>query len=119
MFLRRNRRSHRGSTHEYWSLMRTVRAAKGPRHESWKWAGLRSVICVRRETMRQRHSAETPAVETRYYLSSLKGSDAGLGRLTRNHWSVEPECSGDRQPQAARRVSESKPVSSPAGCHLP
>lgn len=33
MFLRRNRRSHQGSTYEYWSLMRTVRTAKGPRHE--------------------------------------------------------------------------------------
>lgn len=33
MFLRRNRRSYLGSTYEYWSLMRTVRTAKGPRHE--------------------------------------------------------------------------------------
>lgn len=33
MFLRRNRRSHLGATYEYWSLMRTVRTAKGPRHE--------------------------------------------------------------------------------------
>lgn len=33
MFLRRNRRSHLGSSYEYWSLMRTVRTAKGPRHE--------------------------------------------------------------------------------------
>lgn len=33
MFLRRNRRSHLGTTYEYWSLMRTVRTAKGPRHE--------------------------------------------------------------------------------------
>jgi transposase len=33
MFLRRNRRTHRGETYEYWSLMRTVRTAKGPRHE--------------------------------------------------------------------------------------
>jgi transposase len=33
MFLRRNRRSHKGETYEYWSLMRTVRTAKGPRHE--------------------------------------------------------------------------------------
>ena len=33
MFLRRNRRKHHGECYEYWSLMRTVRTAKGPRHE--------------------------------------------------------------------------------------
>jgi len=33
MFLRRNRRTHKGETYEYWSLMRTVRTAKGPRHQ--------------------------------------------------------------------------------------
>jgi hypothetical protein len=33
MFLRRNRRIRNGETYEYWSLMRTVRTAKGPRHE--------------------------------------------------------------------------------------
>ena len=33
MFLRRNRRRYKGETYEYWSLMRTVRTAKGPRHE--------------------------------------------------------------------------------------
>jgi len=33
LFLRRNRRTHKGETYEYWSLMRTVRTAKGPRHE--------------------------------------------------------------------------------------
>jgi len=33
MFLRRNRRSHKGETYEYWSLLRTVRTASGPRHE--------------------------------------------------------------------------------------
>lgn len=33
MFLRRNRRRHHGECYEYWSLMRTVRTAKGPRHE--------------------------------------------------------------------------------------
>ena len=60
--------------------------------KSWKWAGLQSVICVRRETMRQRHAAEEPTVETHYYLSSLKVSAAELGRLIRNHWSVENQC---------------------------
>ena len=33
MFLRRNRRLRNGETYEYWSLMRTVRTANGPRHE--------------------------------------------------------------------------------------
>ncbi len=44
-----------------------------------KWAGLQSVICVRRETMRQRHSTEVPAVEMHYSLSSSKASAAELG----------------------------------------
>ena len=60
--------------------------------KSWKWAGLQSVICVRRETMRQRHGEEAPCVEMHYYLSSLKVSAAELGRLIRNHWSVENQC---------------------------
>jgi predicted transposase YbfD/YdcC len=60
--------------------------------KSWKWAGLQSVICVRRETMRQRHSADAPCVEMHYYLSSLNASAAELGRLIRNHWSVENQC---------------------------
>ena len=33
MFLRRNRRRYKGESYEYWSLLRTVRTAKGPRHE--------------------------------------------------------------------------------------
>lgn len=60
--------------------------------KSWQWEGLQSVICVRRETMRQRHGGETPCVERHYYLSSLKASAAELGRLIRNHWSVENQC---------------------------
>ncbi|MBL9177670.1 MAG: ISAs1 family transposase [Verrucomicrobiaceae bacterium] len=60
--------------------------------KSWKWAGLQSLICVRRESMRQRHSGEAPAVEMHYYLSSSSASAAELGRLIRNHWSVENQC---------------------------
>ena len=60
--------------------------------KSWRWAGLQSIICVRRETMRQRHAAEKPAVEMHYYLSSSTASAAELGRLIRNHWSVENQC---------------------------
>jgi len=33
MFLRRNRRTVEGQTYEYWTLVRTVRTAKGPRQE--------------------------------------------------------------------------------------
>ncbi|MBK8092698.1 MAG: hypothetical protein IPK32_12130 [Verrucomicrobiaceae bacterium] len=81
--------------------------------KSWKWTGLQSVICVRRETMRQRHSAEKPTVEMHYYLSNSKADAADLGRLIRNHWSVEPDRSGDTLPQAARRAS----VASQNQCH--
>lgn len=60
--------------------------------KSWIWAGLQSVICVRRESMRQRHATENPTVETHYYLSSSQADAAELGRLIRNHWSVENQC---------------------------
>ena len=33
MFLKRNRRRKNGETYEYWNLVRTVRTARGPRHE--------------------------------------------------------------------------------------
>ncbi|HEV2328175.1 MAG TPA: hypothetical protein VGY56_05225 [Verrucomicrobiae bacterium] len=33
MFLRRNRRKVNGESYEYWTLVRTVRTAKGPRQE--------------------------------------------------------------------------------------
>jgi hypothetical protein len=33
MFLRRNRRLVDGETYEYWTLVRTVRTARGPRQE--------------------------------------------------------------------------------------
>lgn len=59
---------------------------------SWNWPGLQSVICVRRETMRQRHDAESPSVELHYYLSSLTAAAAVLALLIRNHWSVENQC---------------------------
>jgi transposase len=34
MFLKRNRRRKNGETYEYWSLVQTVRTAKGPRHRT-------------------------------------------------------------------------------------
>jgi len=33
MFLRRNRRVVDGESYEYWTLVKTVRTAKGPRQE--------------------------------------------------------------------------------------
>ena len=33
MFLRRNRRTVTGECYEYWTLVKTVRTAKGPRRE--------------------------------------------------------------------------------------
>ena len=33
MFFKRNRRRKNGETYEYWNLVRTVRTARGPRHE--------------------------------------------------------------------------------------
>ncbi len=61
-------------------------------HKAWKWTGLQSVICVRRETLRQRHAEESPTEEIHYYLSSSRADAAELGRLIRNHWSVENQC---------------------------
>lgn len=60
--------------------------------KSWKWPGLQSVIEVRRHTMRQRHSRETPTEEYHYYLSSLPPDAPHLGDLIRAHWSVENQC---------------------------
>ena len=60
--------------------------------KSWKWPGLQSVIEVRRQTLRQRHSKETPTDEYHYYLSSLPPDAARLGDLIRAHWSVENQC---------------------------
>ena len=60
--------------------------------KSWKWPGLQSVIEVRRQTVRQRHSKETPTVEYHYYLSSLPPDAALLGDYIRAHWSVENQC---------------------------
>src|SRR5208283_5412169 len=33
MFLRRHRKHSGGETYEYWSLVKTVRTARGPRHQ--------------------------------------------------------------------------------------
>lgn len=60
--------------------------------KSWKWPGLRSVIEVRRQTMRPRHAKEQPTEEYHYYLSSLPPDAVRLGDFIRAHWSVENQC---------------------------
>ena len=40
----------------------------------------------------KRHTAESPAIETHYYLSSSRAGAAEFGRLIRNHWSLENQC---------------------------
>jgi predicted transposase YbfD/YdcC len=60
--------------------------------KSWKWAGLQSIICMRRETLRQRQRGEKPSVEMNYYLSNSTATAEELGRFIRNHWSVENQC---------------------------
>jgi predicted transposase YbfD/YdcC len=60
--------------------------------KSWKWPGLKSVIEVRRVTLRQRHSKEAPTEEFHYYLSSLAPQAERLWKFIRGHWSVENQC---------------------------
>jgi predicted transposase YbfD/YdcC len=42
--------------------------------------------------MRQRHTAESPTVETHDYLCSSRAGATELGRLIRSHWPVENQC---------------------------
>ncbi len=49
------------------------------------WKGLQSVVKVRAE----RHLPETTEVETRYYISSLKGEAEQALWAKRTHWSIE------------------------------
>lgn len=61
--------------------------------KAFLWYGLRSIICVIRTTMRQRHGRENPVREVHYYLSSLPPDDAaGIGESIRKHWSIENGC---------------------------
>jgi predicted transposase YbfD/YdcC len=59
--------------------------------KSWKWYGLQSVVRVRRWTHRGQQSAEL-ALETHYYISSLRAETKPLAALIRRHWSVENQC---------------------------
>jgi predicted transposase YbfD/YdcC len=49
------------------------------------WTNLRCVVKVRAE----RHPPETTEVETRYYISSLKGDAKQALHVKRTHWSIE------------------------------
>ena len=49
------------------------------------WEGLRSVIKV----SSQREVGDQVSVETRYYISSLRGSARKLLEATRTHWGIE------------------------------
>ena len=49
------------------------------------WPGLSSVVMVRSE----RQVGDQVSVETRYYISSLKGSARKLLEATRTHWGIE------------------------------
>lgn len=74
-----------------------------------QWKALGSIALI--ESRREDLATGKVSVEVRHYLSSLpltrgvEQSAARIANIARSHWSVEPERSGDRQPQAARRVS--------------
>jgi predicted transposase YbfD/YdcC len=50
-----------------------------------RWAGLRSLVMVQATT----HSAAGISTETRYYLSSLRGSARQIQDAVRSHWGIE------------------------------
>jgi len=50
-----------------------------------RWAGLRSLVMVRATT----HSAAGVSSETRYYISSLRGSARQIQDAVRSHWGIE------------------------------
>jgi predicted transposase YbfD/YdcC len=52
-----------------------------------EWPDVAAVVLIRRE----RHSGGERADTTHYYVTSLRGTAAELGRLARRHWSVENE----------------------------
>lgn len=53
-----------------------------------RWPGLKSVAVV--EAVREVPPGPTPQVERRYFISSLRGTDAArMAEIVRGHWSVE------------------------------
>ncbi len=63
--------------------------------KSWKWAGLTSVVCIRRETCRMGGRGTDgleASVENHYYLSSCEPDAEKILATIRNHWSVENRC---------------------------
>jgi len=69
----------------------TVTSALAWFHKSWKWAGLKSVVRVRRWTHRGQESAEL-VLETHYYLTTLPADPTLLAGYIRGHWSIENQC---------------------------
>ena len=60
--------------------------------KSWKWAGLQSVVRVRRSSHRGGQQSGELLEETHYYLSSLPADVMRQAALIRGHWSVENSC---------------------------
>lgn len=60
--------------------------------KSFLWYGVKSVICVIRRTLRQRHDTDFPKFEVHYYVSSLPAAAARVGPLIRGHWAIENGC---------------------------
>ena len=60
--------------------------------KSWKWAGLQSVVRVRRSTHRGGQQSGELLEETHYYLSSLPAEVRRQAALIRGHWAVENSC---------------------------
>lgn len=73
---------HRREHRRVWAV---PLAAMGELYKSAQWAGLQTVVMVKR--IRQLWNKTTE--ETMFYLSSLPGNAAQLGRAIRTHWSIE------------------------------
>ena len=58
--------------------------------ERENWSGLRSIVCV--EAHRKELSTGKSSVEKRYYITSHKPDAELLGKLIRQHWSIENRC---------------------------
>lgn len=58
--------------------------------ERENWCGLRSIVCV--EAHRKELATGKSSVEKRYYITSHKPDAELLGKLIRQHWSIENRC---------------------------
>jgi transposase len=88
MFLRRNRRRVDGQTYEYWTLVRTVRTAKGPRQEvvaclgktpgldqrsRLGWQNVADLLEGNSPTIKQGELGQAPAQEPQWAQVDLRG----------------------------------------------